>query len=150
KLLRGELPDDYGYGEEDDEYGEYPGYEPDEFDPYDDSQDNPYRTVDPVFNNDINIHKKAFLINKEMQRIGKKSINEPPEYRFITFFKDSDPDIGVRMPFMRWYDTGVSAGNPYHGGSFTNTLGAFDTLIGVGREERDKVDGKMAAREAHN
>jgi len=49
---------------------------------------------------------------------------------------------------MRWWDTGVSAGNAYHGGSFTNTLGSNDTLIGVGREERDKLDGKIAAKVA--
>ncbi|MFO0389761.1 MAG: hypothetical protein ACK502_08620 [Alphaproteobacteria bacterium] len=89
---------------------------------------------------------------------------EPDEYRFDYMFDDkrfeepedeADPPIpdypqstnylGIHMPYMRWWDTGVSAGNPRRGGSFVNTLGSFDTLIGVGREERDKFDAKKAS-----
>lgn len=91
--------------------------------------------------------------------------NEPSEYRFdtwnntpSTYNVDSadDPNpadqkyLGVRMPYMRWWDTGVSAGNPRHGGSFTNTLGSFDTIIGVGREERDKQAAKEASKIAED
>ncbi|MEQ1789317.1 MAG: hypothetical protein ABL857_02620 [Rickettsiales bacterium] len=47
---------------------------------------------------------------------------------------------GSHMPYMRWWDTGASAGNPVHGGSFINTLGSYDTIIGVGHEERDYND----------
>ncbi len=47
---------------------------------------------------------------------------------------------GAHMPYMRWWDTGTSAGNPTHGGSFINTLGSYDTIIGVGHEERDFFD----------
>ncbi len=47
---------------------------------------------------------------------------------------------GAHMPYMRWWDTGTSAGNPTRGGSFINTLGSYDTIIGVGHEERDYYD----------
>lgn len=72
---------------------------------------------------------------------------EPYEYRFSSFFLPffdafNGRFVGYHMPYMRWWDTGVSAGNPRHGGSFVNTLGGFDVLIGVGREERSKQDGK--------
>jgi len=79
---------------------------------------------------------------------------EPDEYLFSHYFKDfqypelniTTPDpydarnkfVGYHMPYMRWWDTGVSAGNPFHAGSFLNVLGGFDTLLGVGREERDE------------
>jgi hypothetical protein len=43
---------------------------------------------------------------------------------------------GSNMPYMRRWDTGTSAGNPLHGGSFINTLGSYDVVIGVGHEER--------------
>ena len=49
---------------------------------------------------------------------------------------------GSHMPYMRWWDTGVSAGNTTHGGSFINTMGSYDVIIGVGREERDYFDAK--------
>ena len=49
---------------------------------------------------------------------------------------------GSHMPYMRWWDTGVSAGNTTHGGSFVNTMGSYDVIIGVGREERDYFDAK--------
>ncbi len=47
---------------------------------------------------------------------------------------------GAHMPYMRRWDTGTSAGNPLHGGSFINTLGSYDVVIGVGHEERDFSD----------
>lgn len=47
---------------------------------------------------------------------------------------------GAHMPYMRWWDTGKSAGNPLHGGSFINTLGSYDTIIGAGHEERNFGD----------
>jgi hypothetical protein len=62
--------------------------------------------------------------------------DQPPPPEANTF-------VGLRMPYMRWWDTGVSAGNPRRGGSFVNTLGGFDTFIGVGREERDETTAKM-------
>jgi len=71
---------------------------------------------------------------------------EPPEYTFRNWFESYYDDlntgilVGYHMPYMRWYDSAVSAGQQSHGGSFTNTLGGFDTLIGVGREERSKED----------
>ena len=52
--------------------------------------------------------------------------------------------VGVHMPYMRWWDTGVSAGNPHRGGSFTNTLGGWDAFIGVGREEVSQTDAYYA------
>ena len=48
--------------------------------------------------------------------------------------------LGYHMPYMRWWDTGVSPGNPRHGGSFLNTIGSWVTLIGVGREEISELD----------
>lgn len=54
--------------------------------------------------------------------------------------------LGYHMPYMRWWDTGVSAENPRAGGSFLNTLGGFTTLVGVGREEitdSDVLDSKL-------
>jgi hypothetical protein len=87
---------------------------------------------------------------------------EPKEYTFAHWFQPyylpEDPAIttvgtdftditshygelvGYHMPYMRWWDTGASAGQDVHGGSFINTLGGFDTLIGAGREERDAYD----------
>ncbi|MDE3037066.1 MAG: hypothetical protein KGJ21_01220, partial [Pseudomonadota bacterium] len=56
--------------------------------------------------------------------------------------------VGYHMPYMRWWDTGVSAGNPRHGGSFVNTLGGFDTIIGVGREELTTIDYNNALKQA--
>lgn len=53
--------------------------------------------------------------------------------------------MGYNMPYMRWWDTGVSAGNRYKGGSFVNTLGGWDVIIGVGREERDLKTAEMLA-----
>ncbi len=52
---------------------------------------------------------------------------------------------GSHMPYMRWWDTGTSAGNPLHGGSFINTLGSYDTIIGVGHEERSFNDATSTA-----
>ncbi len=70
---------------------------------------------------------------------------EPVEYQFKSHFNAFyDPEdgklVGYHMPYMRWWDTGASAGQKYHGGSFVNTLSSFDTLIGVGREERNQED----------
>ena len=48
----------------------------------------------------------------------------------------SGSEGGSHMPYMRRWDTGTSAGNPLHGGSFINTLGSYDVIIGVGNEER--------------
>ncbi len=50
---------------------------------------------------------------------------------------------GAHMPYMRWWDTGTSAGNPMRGGSFINTLGSYDTIVGVGHEERDFNDATI-------
>ncbi len=47
---------------------------------------------------------------------------------------------GAHMPYMRLWDTGTSSGNPLHGGSFINTLGSYDTVVGVGHEERNFYD----------
>jgi len=96
---------------------------------------------------------------------------EPPQYRFETFFpqhvnqelpnpnpvpgpnpcnSNSPPrecfhgkKIGSNLPYMRWWDTGTSAGNPYYGGSPINTLGTFDVILGVGREDRDTEAGRQ-------
>lgn len=88
---------------------------------------------------------------------------EPKEYLFKNYFAPfynpvpaaTDPIfcpvgpctgwalMGYHMPYMRWWDTGVSAGNPYHGGSYVNTLGSYDVILGVGREERDKKFGEI-------
>jgi hypothetical protein len=46
--------------------------------------------------------------------------------------------IGSHMPYMRWWDTGASAGNGYIGGNPMNTLGTYDVIVGVGREGREK------------
>ncbi len=120
------------------------GYEGDDYDPYGYDEGNPTNLEDPAaFNNDIEVHKRALRVHKRMLELAGNSGTEPEEYHFRKYFTD-------HMPYMRWWDTGVASGNPYHGGSFTNTLGAFDTIIGVGREERDEQDGKNAAREARD
>ncbi|MDX2113300.1 MAG: hypothetical protein SFW63_06175 [Alphaproteobacteria bacterium] len=51
--------------------------------------------------------------------------------------------IGSHLPYMRWWDTGASAGNAYIGGSPVNTLGTYDVIVGVGREGREKVAAKQ-------
>ena len=56
---------------------------------------------------------------------------------------------GSHMPYMRWWDTGTSAGNPNHGGSFINTLGSYDVIVGVGREERTYEDARNPAVKKH-
>lgn len=56
---------------------------------------------------------------------------------------------GSHMPYMRWWDTGTSAGNPSHGGSFINTLGSYDVIIGVGREERSYEDAQDSDVKKH-
>jgi hypothetical protein len=71
---------------------------------------------------------------------------EPDEYRFKYYFTSKDGD--VHMPYMRWWDTGVSAGNVKTGGNPVNMLGMHDVLIGVGREERDEENGYWDAYEA--
>ena len=76
---------------------------------------------------------------------------EPPEYRFSHFvrpFRDpyTNELIGYHMPYMRWWDTGVSAGNSEHGGDFSNTLGGFDTIVGLGRESVSKTDAYYATK----
>jgi len=96
---------------------------------------------------------------------------EPDEYRFDNYFKkftntelfapptgfncrrpDAPPScfngkyLGVHLPYMRWWDTGVSAGNALHGGSPVNTLGSFDTIIGVGREARDNTEAELTEK----
>jgi hypothetical protein len=81
------------------------------------------------------------------------SDTEPSEYQFKSHFGEfhwpyDGKLVGYNMPYMRWWDTGVSAGQEYHGGSFVNTLGGFDTLIGVGREERDQNDVEKATQYA--
>lgn len=86
---------------------------------------------------------------------------EPDEYRFGYYFKDfvfpelrkQTPDpydfdprqLGYHMPYMRRWDTGVSSGNPYHAGSYLNTLPGFDVWVGIGREERNKRDSELAS-----
>lgn len=103
---------------------------------------NPIATQDPVFTNNNGDHIRAFLIHKRMKELGCNN-TEPVGYRFGIYFMD-------HMPYMRWWDTGASAGNKFHGGSFTNTLGTFDTLVGVGREERDKADAEKAEQQARD
>lgn len=92
---------------------------------------------------------------------------EPDEYRFDYWFRSqrfserralADPPVppapdateylGIHMPYMRWWDTGVSAGNPRHGGSFVNTLGSFDVIVGIGREERDEFSAQRESQRA--
>src|SRR5262249_6209111 len=58
--------------------------------------------------------------------------------------------LGYHMPYMRWWDTGVSDGNPRHGGSFLNTMGGWDTLIGVGREEITQEDVDQYQQDQQN
>ncbi len=72
--------------------------------------------------------------------------------------------VGVNMPYMRWWDTGAAAGNttpivtspsstssgtptstvgtPWKYGSFINTLGGWDVIVGTGREGRDTDEQK--------
>jgi len=76
---------------------------------------------------------------------------EPGAYLFTSYFSAFNEPykgklLGYHMPYLRWWDTGVSALNPRHGGSFVNTLGGFDALVGVGREERSIDDGKDSKR----
>jgi hypothetical protein len=78
---------------------------------------------------------------------GTACSTEPRDYLFmnqpgIVSFNNPGPDAGVtpipgvtpgtgllgaHMPYMRWWDTGASAGNSWHGGHFENTLGSWDT-----------------------
>ena len=64
--------------------------------------------------------------------------------------------VGWHMPYMRWWDTGISAddsgnrgttGIPLqrHGGSFLNTLGGDIAIVGVGRPERSGADAYLAS-----
>ncbi|MEZ5691855.1 MAG: hypothetical protein R3D71_09370 [Rickettsiales bacterium] len=55
---------------------------------------------------------------------------------------------GSNMPYMRRWDTGTSAGNPVHGGSFINTLGSYDVVVGVGHEERNLYDAMPGLEKA--
>ena len=109
---------------------------------------------------------KAKWITMRLHQAENTCEKEPPEYLFKTYFPEhinqelDNPDpnsvmdcndgsmfsapecmhnkkMGSHLPYMRWWDTGTSAGNAVHGGSPINTLGTFDTIVGVGREERD-------------
>ena len=98
-------------------------------------------------------YKVALLFTEVLNQVGCHD-TEPDEYQFKHWFESwSDPYtgllIGYHMPYMRWYDTGVSAGQQFHGGSFVNTLGGFDTLVGVGREERSKEDSYQAKLQSY-
>jgi hypothetical protein len=78
---------------------------------------------------------------------------EHAELRFRTgrnFFRDpyTGESLGAHMPYMRWWDTGVSAGNVHRGGSFGNTLGTWDVVVGVGREERTAAEAYYAKQKA--
>jgi hypothetical protein len=99
---------------------------------------------------------------------GTACSTEPRDYLFmnqpgIVSFNNPGPDAGVtpipgvtpgtgllgaHMPYMRWWDTGASAGNSWHGGHFENTLGSWDTIIGVGHEERNNDDAASTAYRA--
>jgi hypothetical protein len=108
----------------------------------------------------------------EKRRIGSATGAEPAEYQFshwATLYEDPgdtesryNPDdekgvVGYHMPYMRWWDTGAAAGNTTSGGdgssfsdrkywkfgSFINTLGGWDTIVGVGREGRDDDEAKF-------
>ena len=43
-----------------------------------------------------------------------------------------------------------AAGQRTWSGSFVNTLGSFDSLVGVGREERDKFTAEKASKSKTN
>ncbi len=53
--------------------------------------------------------------------------------------------MGMHMPYMRWWDTSAAAGNPRRFGSFMNTRGTYDTIVGVGREGADVFDVQAAS-----
>ena len=57
------------------------------------------------------------------------------ELTFQHYFPPTGLNKASNMPYMRWWDTGASAGNPKRGGSPINTLGSYDAIVGVGREE---------------
>lgn len=73
---------------------------------------------------------------------------------------DEPGAVGYHMPYMRWWDTGTAAGNgtgdvdgsinpaPWKYGSFINTLGGWDTIVGVGREGRDKDEADRTEKRA--
>ncbi len=95
---------------------------------------------------------------EELNNCSTGNNTEPQEYMFSHYFESYSEEsdycgdecfLGYHMPYMRWWDTGVAAGNLRHGGDFINTLGGFDTLIGIGREEITKKDVKDAQDEAY-
>jgi len=88
----------------------------------------------------------AKLYDKINKKFGKEASDKIDEV--VNNLNSSDPPAatliiaGSHMPYMRWWDTGTSAGNPNHGGSFINTLGSYDVIVGAGREERNYEDAK--------
>lgn len=91
--------------------------------------------------------------NAEPQPLDNPFHMNQPYSEFIAFPEEVKSrylasKLGYNMPYMRWWDTGVSAGNKYHGGSFVNTLGGWDVIIGVGREERDKTTAETLSHRA--
>jgi len=123
--------------------------------------------------------QSAMYVTQELNMCGSGLNSEPADYLFSKYFEGytQTPDpmdifynpewpttpwlctfppdcfLGYHMPYMRWWDTGVSDGNPRHGGSFTNVMGGFDTLIGVGREEitlRDQYVTSKLFQQAQN
>ncbi len=123
-------------------------------------------TDDSYFWIDEDAYRWAIKDNMTLNQL-RGDNTEPAEYHFTYWgvqgysapdLYDCDPTglfcpmkfVGYHMPYMRWWDTGVSAGNPRHGGSFLNTLGAYDTIIGVGREERDFYDSRVEWMQARD
>jgi hypothetical protein len=95
----------------------------------------------------------AKLYDKINEQFGKNISDKIDEV--VNKLNETDPPAatliiaGSHMPYMRWWDTGTSAGNPNHGGSFINTLGSYDVIVGVGREERNYEEAKDTTVKAH-
>ncbi len=109
--------------------------------------------VSGTFNDALTNHDEQLTDVKELYKLRKCEGEEPPEYRFDHWFRTyKDPmdgkGVGAHMPYMRYWDTGAMAGMPRKYGSFINTLGGYDVIVGAGREGRTEWQAKLASERA--
>jgi hypothetical protein len=124
-----------------------------------------------VFNTALTEYDTHLTDVKQLYNIRKCDDAEPPEYRFEYWYRTyvdpmdsgvckdkfgrTDRDkrgscVGVHMPYMRYWDTGAMAGMPRKYGSFVNTLGGYDVIVGAGREGRTEWQKDLAVKRAED